>query len=413
MNKYIYFSKQVRKNNRIIEKLITEDNEGVFWYVHIKTDIIIEAIFYNNKSGVLKQSLLYKDVIDKNVLSTILFTENTYIQVKDKTFDSICIIKINSLIKYIEIIDILNESSDFVFRGQKNKEWSLTASVFRNNYDHNKEHNIYKEIRRNRFKEFTNNVFLDNIIHMQHYGVPTRLLDWSRNPLVPLLFACSESNSDGRVYAYKPNKIYEFDSDAYNDISTYFNEDFNLCKPSPSSIQLLVSLVRKSLPQSIFIESSYENERIRAQSGLFSIYIDIRPRYIELIREHIIGSTSLYSKYSSKMDSKILSMLARSNEDEMKSYLINNKKINLKNDIYSDKEIALFINDLIQNNFWDVHKSNYETNLSLNSLDFIIPYKSKGILRTQLERLNISSMTVYPDSAGFVQYINDKYEREG
>ena len=35
----------------------------------------------------------------------------------------------------------------------------------------------------------------------QHYGLPTRLLDWTRNPLIALYFACTENfENDGAVY---------------------------------------------------------------------------------------------------------------------------------------------------------------------------------------------------------------------
>lgn len=243
LQKYIYISTKIIKNSRTITRLIEQTNEAVIWYISKDTNLKSEVYYFNNKNGTLKRTLLSSDILDNALLDTITYTENRYMPV-NSTMNEICVLKVDSLINYIEIIDVINDTSDFVFRGQKDKTWSLRASIFRNGYNHNKEYDIYREIRKNRFDDFTSTNFLDNLIHMQHYGIPTRLLDWSRNPLIPLFFACSDNKNDGKIFAYKPNIIYEFDQDQFKQISTYLNEDFNRIQLTSQSIKLLASIFR-------------------------------------------------------------------------------------------------------------------------------------------------------------------------
>jgi hypothetical protein len=56
----------------------------------------------------------------------------------------------------------------------------------------------------------------------QHFGMPTRLLDWSTNPLAALFFACAgAADRDGVVYALDARKIIPPDAKRIGDEQLY------------------------------------------------------------------------------------------------------------------------------------------------------------------------------------------------
>jgi len=128
----------------------------------------------------------------------------------------------------------------------------------------------------------------------QHYGLPTRLLDWTQNAAVALFFACSDvakADSDGLVAILNPielnqkidprlPRIFNFERDSAI-ITPYFKLD---------------ERIRRSGRRTIAINPTWNTDRIAMQQGAFTLHgsrnfdLDARQasslRYVPILKEH-------------------------------------------------------------------------------------------------------------------------------
>ena len=111
-----------------------------------------------------------------------------------------------------EIKKIMREESsntEFLFRGQSSIDYDLMPSLSRDDTYMFHERDLIALAKYRKPEVFTNLMLpLETLALLQHFGVPTRLLDVTESALVALYFACQPTSNkngskDGVVYVFK------------------------------------------------------------------------------------------------------------------------------------------------------------------------------------------------------------------
>jgi hypothetical protein len=189
----------------------------------------------------------------------------------------------------------------YFYRGHNDISYSFYPGIYRlgdnKKKDIKNEDTMFNDAIRYCPNDFTNSMTsFEKLVKMQHYELPTRLLDITTNPLVALYFACTNNNrKDGEVVIFKVKRdnIKYFNSDIVSVISNIskrpvdFKVDVNLDKVQfnqQEHIQRLIHDIRQEKPyfndsinptdlnKVICVLPKLDNPRIVRQSGAFFLF---------------------------------------------------------------------------------------------------------------------------------------------
>ena len=337
-------------------------------------------------------------------------------------------ITVNSVSDYVKVISGLDStvSNPVFYHGHANANYYMLPTVMR--YDMENENKLFNEFRRRFPNELKSSEHtIDKLSFMQHYGLRTRCLDLTENPLVGLYFAVCDmvkfrekvdanKNEWGEVVIVRlsdedKDDLKYFDSPTVSVIANIakLGKNFKLEEVQMSFLrdnQLTVEdnfvYFRDILRRSVIVREKQDNPRIINQRGAFILVnanevTDISDNGDSRICNSVTAEQFMrYMLHTNDYIKELnLQTLQQGKCSQFKTQFKNTtkwdfcfKKIqpyDLKN---SDK--------LMQNDPFDIRRMLYR-NKNGSQKVVLIPPKAKPIIKRELSLLGFTEEFIYPE----------------
>ncbi|MBC7368550.1 MAG: FRG domain-containing protein [Undibacterium sp.] len=184
--------------------------------------------------------------------------------------------QVRSLSEYLEVLNALfvDPADVFWFRGHDDAKWKLCPSALRYRKSPTRLKAIQSLAEFRRIQEYRLNKApgpketFKWLQLAQHYGLPTRLLDWTQSLTTALYFACQDNGADGMVLAINPRDLNRM---SLNDSTA----DVLDPEEHAATIQHYLSLGPETrvggLP-TVAVKPAWNSDRIIMQQGMFTLH---------------------------------------------------------------------------------------------------------------------------------------------
>ena len=360
---------------------------------------------------------------------------------------------IESLSDYLQVLQII-KSKDYLcdrtyaFRGMSDYTFNMLPSIARKNiFSLAKSENAMVDelltLRPDEFAGIKSN--FDLLAKMQHFGLPTRLLDFSLNPLIALYFACSDyPNRIGRVIC--TNYVFYTNQNSYIEsvCGMYkFNDIVQL--PAENVFQNTEKLWKYSIysPFPFMKKPPYFDDRIKNQAAVFMIFSNRlydrigRAAYLE---QKINNVEDIEYGFDIESNDRILIDIVKHFENLENIYpteksirnhrsTLKNKKIRdfsatfetIYNQYHIYKDLGVIDHngeiqkDTMQNPFLNRYVfldeiqpiSDFSMQHYFSSI--LIKPKYKNLILNELDSININEKFVYPELEYTAKHVKQKY----